>query len=92
MPLVLRDNMLGKLHCDVWEVHFGEEKLMHCVQKRYYWPGYSESMTQTFGAGHVTIKCARKKSSIPQRKASMQTIQTYADHDSGYNGTSTSDR
>ena len=64
--------MLGKLHDDVWGGHLGEAKLMHRVQERYYWPGYSESVKVWC---RTCVKCARRKSPIPQRKASMQTIQ-----------------
>ncbi|KAL5469186.1 hypothetical protein EMCRGX_G030404 [Ephydatia muelleri] len=69
---MLRDDLLGKLHDDVWGGHLGEAKLMHRVQERYYWPGYSESVK--FWC-RTCFKCARRKSPIPQRKASMQTIQ-----------------
>eukprot|EP00731_Ephydatia_muelleri_P028380 Em0020g24a len=72
LPSMLRDDVLGKLHDDVWGGHLGEAKLMHRVQERYYWPGYSESVKVWC---RTCVKCARRKSPIPQRKASMQTIQ-----------------
>ena len=72
LPSMLRDDVLGKLHDDVWGGHLGEAKLMHRVQERYYWPGYSESVKVWC---RTCVKCARRKYPIPQRKASMQTIQ-----------------
>ena len=82
----VRDNVLEKLHGDVWGGHLGEAKLMHRVQERYYWPGYSESVKVWCRT------CARRKSPIPQRRASMQTMQacrvSHADRSSGHNGTS----
>ena len=65
LPSMLRDDVLGKLHDDVWGGHLGDTKLMHRVQERYYWPTRCRTC----------VKCARRKSPIPQRKASMQTIQ-----------------
>ena len=72
LPSVLRDNVLEKLHGDVWGGHLGEAKLMHHVQKWYYWLGYSESMKVWC---RTCVKCARRKSPISQRRASMQTMQ-----------------
>ena len=56
LPSMLRDDVLGKLHDDVWGGHLGEAKLMHRVQERYYWPGYSESVKVWC---RTCVKCAR---------------------------------
>ena len=55
LPSALRDIVLEKLHGAVTGGHLGEAKLVHRVQERYYWPGYSESVKVWC---RTCVKCA----------------------------------
>ena len=92
LPSVLQDNVLEKLHGDVWGGHLGEAKLMHHVQEWYYWPGYSESMKVLC---RTCVKCAQRKSVTHPSKegfhADIASRVFHADCSNGHNGTSTSD-
>ena len=71
--------------------HLGEAKLMHRVQERYYWPGYSESESLV----QDMCQMRQEKVSYPSEEgfnANNTSRVSYASGGSGHNGPSTRDR
>ena len=72
LPLSLRDEVLQELHAGVISGHLGEQKMLHQLKERFYWPGMSEDVKNWC---KTCATCATRKSPAPKARAPLQTIQ-----------------
>ena len=72
LPLILRDEVLQELHAGVISGHLGEQKMLHQLRERFYWPGMSEDVKNWC---QTCATCATRKSPAPKARAPMQTLQ-----------------
>lgn len=71
VPQKFRTDILKHLHEGVTGGHLGQDKTLHKLKERFYWPGHYNDVRdwcQTCGA------CAKRKSPTTSRRAPMQTI------------------
>ena len=70
-PKSLTENIMKDLHEGVTGGHLGEDKTLHRVRERFYWPGYHSDVchwVKTCG------RCAARKTPAPKRRAPLQNI------------------
>lgn len=69
LPRTLRSNVLDELHCSITAGHLGVNKMLHKVQRRYYWVGLAADV-------RLWVKrcttCARLKNPPKKNKAPLQ--------------------
>ena len=71
VPRKFRVDILKHLHEGVTSGHLGQDKTLHKLKERFYWPGHYNDVRdwcQTCGA------CAKRKSTPTSGRAPMQTI------------------
>ena len=73
VPFILRDDILDDLHAGMVGGHMGEEKLVHRLLERFYWPGCAERAKEWC---RTCPKCVTRKTGGPKRIAELKTIHT----------------
>ena len=71
VPSTLKEEILREIHEGVISGHLGEQKMMHQLTERFYWPGMSEDVRNWC---QTSASCATKKSPSPKACAPLQTI------------------
>ena len=73
VPKSLKEEIMEELHAGVVGGHLGEEKTIHQLKRRFYWPGYSQDVRNWC---RTCANCATRKTQAPKQKAPMQTIKS----------------
>ena len=71
VPRALRQEILQEIHQGVISGHLGEQKMMHQLRERFYWPGMLED-ARNFCKTCAT--CAMNKSPSTNARAPLQTV------------------
>ena len=72
LPTKLHADVLQSLHEGSLSAHLGEEKMLHQLKERFYWPGSAHAVREYCA---TCVTCCTRKSAAPKRKAELQTIQ-----------------
>ena len=73
VPTSLREEILHKVHQGVVSGHLGEQKMLHQIKERFYWPGMAEDVHNWC---QTCASCATNKSPSTKARAPLQTITT----------------
>ena len=73
VPHTLREEVLEEIHAGALESHLGEEKSLHKLKERFYWPGMQQDIHNWCKTCKV---CATRKSAPKKNHAPLQTIKT----------------
>ncbi|KAL5491562.1 hypothetical protein EMCRGX_G016870 [Ephydatia muelleri] len=71
LPDRLQEEALRDLHQGAVGGHIGEEKMIHRLKERLYWPGCTEAVREWC---RNCRSCATRKTTAPKRRAHLQTI------------------
>ena len=72
LPTKFHADVLQSLHEGSLSAHLGEEKMLHQLKERFYWPGSAHAVREYCA---TCVTCCTRKSAAPKRKAELQTIQ-----------------
>ena len=72
-PLCVRDKILHLLHNDRLAGHFGRDKTVENVKRRFYWPGMTEDVKRWC---ETCDQCARRKPGLGMGKFPLQQSMT----------------
>ena len=72
LPTKFHADVLQSLHEGSLSAHLGEEKMLHQLSERFYWPGSAHAVREYCA---TCVTCCTRKSAAPKRKAELQTIQ-----------------
>ena len=67
----LREEVLREIHQGVVSGHLGEQKMLHQIKERFYWPGMAEAVRNWC---RTCASCATNKSPSTQACAPLQTV------------------
>ena len=68
VPFILRDHILDDLHAGMVGGHMGEEKLVHRLLERFYWPGCAERAKEWC---RTCPECVTRTTGGPKRTAEL---------------------
>ena len=71
VPKCLREEMLRQLHEGPVGGHFGEDKTLHRLRERFYWPGHQKDVASWC---RTCKDCAARKGPAPKRRAPLTPI------------------
>ena len=71
IPSSLREEVLREIHQRVVSGHLGEQKMLHQIKERFYWPGMAKDVRNWC---RTCASCATNKSPSTQACAPLQTI------------------
>ena len=72
VPKDLREEVLSQLHEGPTGGHFGEDKTLHKLRERFYWPGHQKDVTTWC---RTCKDCAARKGPTPKRRAALTPIE-----------------
>ena len=72
VPKDLREEVLSQLHEGPTGGHFGEDKTLHKLRERFYWPGHQKDVTTWC---RTCKDCAARKGPAPKRRAALTPIE-----------------
>ena len=71
VPKSLREEVLRQLHEGPCGGHFGEDKTLHRLRERFYWPGHQKDVINWC---RTCRDCAARKGPAPKRRAPLTSI------------------
>ena len=71
VPAPMRSSILHQLHEAPAGGHLGEDKTLHKLRERFYWPGHQKDVKIWC---RTCKDCAARKTPVPKRKASLTPI------------------
>ncbi len=73
VPSALREEVLRELHEGVAGGHLGQDKTLHRLKERFYWPGH---WTDVANWCRTCATCATRKTPSPKNRAPLQSVQS----------------
>ena len=71
VPQPLRSDIVREAHQGISGGHLGQEKTLHRIKQRFYWPGYFNDVRNWCASCH---SCTTRKTPAPSRHAPLGTI------------------